>query len=417
MLRLFITLLFISLPLLLLSQDTGSQSYWQRVNSDTSLKKVEFNGPSQADYDRKVTNDAMSEIMQGATVASALAASTSTVLGTGTQYGSVLQNFFNNKTKIIQDIDEKSRWFKAFRQAQDALNVYSQTKNMVGVMGATIGNLRDMTNMAMRDARTKTNYTEQIMRDANAYLNWDNELAGFSGRPTSYTPLFNFLDMYQFETQQFRDRNGNFSLLSRALSAGSDQALMSQMRNFNAYVYRIEQNNALINDLDIRKNLEMAIVYERKARWLNLQINLELFGRQAVNIKSAFSNIGMGPKPNAPGKTTDDDKSPIDNLAAGDVRMATSGGRALHSDAELQEMIDDMQRYQGLAQECRWKAMGRMQDLARAQMTPENMDLIKIRRRLMTLERLRNQVGKGNKYDVTQGLGKKNQGTQWQPKF
>jgi hypothetical protein len=191
---------------------------------------------------------------------------------------------------------------------------------------------------------------------------------------------------------------------------------MSQMRNFNAYVYRIQQNNALINDLDIRKNLEMAIVYERKARWLNLQINLELFGRQAVNIKSAFSNIGMGPKSNAPEKTATDN-APIDNLAAGDVRMATSGGRALHSDAELQEMIDGMQRYQSLAQECRWKAMVRMQDLARAQMTPENMDLIKIKRRLMTLERLRNQVGNGNKYDVTKGLGEKNAETQWQPKF
>jgi hypothetical protein len=416
MLRLFITLLVSSPSLLLFSQEPGSQSYWQKVNSDTSLKKVEFNGPSQADYDRKVTNDALSEIMQGVTVASALAASTSTVLGTGTQYGQVMQNFFNNKTKIFQNLDEKSRWFKAFKQGQDALNVYSQTKNMVGVMGATIGNLRDMTNLAMRDARTKTNYTEQIMRDANAYLNWDNELAGFSGRPTTYTPLFNFLDMYQFETQQFRDRNGNFSLLSRALSAGSDQALMSQMRNFNAYVYRIQQNNALINDLDIRKNLEMAIVYERKARWLNLQINLELFGRQAVNIKSAFSNIGMGPKSNAPEKTATDN-APIDNLAAGDVRMATSGGRALHSDAELQEMIDGMQRYQSLAQECRWKAMGRMQDLARAQMTPENMDLIKIKRRLMTLERLRNQVGNGNKYDVTKGFGEKNAETQWQPKF
>lgn len=96
---------------------------------------------------------------------------------------------------------------------------------------------------------------------------------------------------------------------------------------------------------------------------------------------------GLNPIP----EKTAEGNTPIDNLAAGDVRMATSGGRALHSDAELQQMIDDMQRYQSLAQECRWKAVGRMQDLARAQMTPENMDLIKMKRRLITLERLRKE--------------------------
>lgn len=39
-------------------QQPESQSYWEKVNGDTSIKNLNFNNPSQADYDRKVTNDA-----------------------------------------------------------------------------------------------------------------------------------------------------------------------------------------------------------------------------------------------------------------------------------------------------------------------------------------------------------------------
>jgi len=168
--------------------------------------------------------------------------------------------------------------------------------------------------------------------------------------------------------------------------------------------------------MEVRDHLFQAKRCERSARWLTLQVNMEMFGRNLSNIKtnslSLFDNArdgGFGRNKDAPPKTpmptmansrkTDEEKA-RDKLASGILHeegeyhltagstkaSRTSTGGAMHTDYELVQMTEKITALLQEAQMHRGLAMQEMSQTMQSQMTADNLSIIQVQRQQMNKE-------------------------------
>jgi hypothetical protein len=374
---------------------------WSSQNLTASSLSSDF---STAAAMSSAAAEATASLATSTATMTAEVASSTLAAGSGNLGGIVSAIKGLERTQIYSRLKSANDWIQTHivqsNLAQNTIktvNIANQTKNMIGMMGATMDNLKDVSVRAFNDATSKSSYTGLIVNEATEYLGFSSALAGFNGQPTPYRPIFNFLDSYESSTSRFRDKRGTFSITQGILSTVSDQELLNHMGTTTIHLNNIQQTNALVNDMEVRLLLKKALNLERQARWLNLQINLELYGRSAFNLRKDFKALGDGLKKN---QLTVAQQTTMDELMSGSTNGASANsGSKMHTDTEILAAVDAMNDCMAEAQNCRNQAREKMNLVMRLQMTPANLEAAQIRR--LKFARDKTTRGAQRRYDAS----------------
>ncbi|HEV8513864.1 MAG TPA: hypothetical protein VGQ59_11335, partial [Cyclobacteriaceae bacterium] len=343
-----------------------------------------------------IAANATEEAATAAASATSTAAGTK-ILGSGAD-GAAMAVGINTQANLWVNLQRTYQWFQshvvhsaAAQNTAQLVRGYNNMKNMVGIIGATVGNVQTLTQQFQNDLKSRTTTSQQMMTELNDFLSWKSALAGFSGKPTPYAPIFNFANVYESETSVFRDGNGNLSLTAGILSATDDRYLAAHLQNYQGYLLKIQQNQSLIHDMEIREHLRLAQSFERQARWLNLKLNTQIFGRAVVDLSQDFSFLANSAAW-SPGKSSYEDISVNGNTMSqlssfstrkfnffSDSATTNSKGKVAAQDKELTDMMNQMYDYLNKASYHRSQAYTKLYKLMYQQMNPFNLDLYQIR--------------------------------------
>jgi hypothetical protein len=154
--------------------------------------------------------------------------------------------------------------------------------------------------------------------------------------------------------------------------------MMQRLGQTNVFLYRAQRAQVLFNDMEIREDLKKIVKLEREARWLNLQINVELYGRSATNLSKSIKSLGTG----IGNKNLAKEESAIMNdlMNGSKNAAAASSGSSIHSDMEIIQAIQMMNSRMAEANDLRQKVFFKMNTLMRTQMNPANLEVAEIRR-------------------------------------
>jgi hypothetical protein len=403
---------------------TYTQAQWQNVinnsedgNVSTIASAVEST-INFASFASGLTIEATSQVAANQALAVGETAAGTTALGSGSPSAGVVMALKDqDRMAIFREVQRRIDWFQSHvvhseiaENIRSSLNVYNKTKNMIGMMGSTIGSLHDMTNQFNKDLKSKTSYTQQMVNEMNNFLSWKNELAGFQGKSTTYTPIFNFFAAYEAETSRFRDNSGNFSIGQGLVTAVSDQALQEYMGYYQHQIFRLQRTNVIMNDMEVREHLQQALLDERQARWLTLQVNMEIFGQNISDISSSMKYLLSGEGKTISPFSSPGSKSTYDQLLSGTTTSsALSQGAVSHTNMEIINQVDQINRLLQSANMHRTMAAQKMQKLLYAEMNPANADIYLMKRMILAQN---NQLGANVKTYQTSGSNYQTGGTQ-----
>jgi hypothetical protein len=386
----FLLLSFISFSQSGNNPGTYTQAQWQNViqnSEDGSVSTIASAVESTTNYASfagSLTVEASAQIAANQGLGAAEGLATGAFTNTGVVQALKDQDRFS----ILREVQRRIDWFQSHvvhsemaENIRSSLNVYNKTKNMIGMMGSTIGSLHDMTNQFNKDLKSKTSYTQQMVNEMNNFLSWKNELAGFQGKPTTYTPIFNFFAAYESETSRFRDNNGNFSIGQGLITAVSDQALQNYMGYYQHQIFRLQRTNVIMNDMEVREHLQQALLDERQARWLTLQVNMEIFGQNISDLSASMKYLLSGEGKSISPFSSPGSKSTYDQLLSGTTSSsALSQGAVSHTNMEIINQVDQINRLLQSANMHRTLAAQKMQKLLYAEMNPANADIYLMKR-------------------------------------
>lgn len=171
-------------------------------------------------------------------------------------------------------------------EARKAYNVYTETKQLTGTIAATIKDVKALTEKARNDATNISIINAEQLQNLKNYLSWRDELSG-----RGYSSLLGLNEYYERETSTFRDRNGELNIAQSLLSSGDDAEYARKRITFRRLNVQVKRYRRLNQDKRFRELMEEVRVMEREASYLQVKINLALFGKELRDYKGSLQSL------------------------------------------------------------------------------------------------------------------------------